>query len=490
MARKPQLNWDAARGKWRVVYQGKKYRFDGGSGKSDRAARKQAEADWKRLKAQLDQEAEQSKPHRQEYENVIAEWESVLQWCTDHDDEVTATVARSKIQELRDRLSERKPQPLGWSDRFFAGPAPLTDVNERMERFYRAEGLEPASKMSGPVPFEHTLWQDRLEAQQSRLDTVEIDDTFVANVEQFLQTKQNEVAAGQLSAGRADLLRLYLDAVMEYTGRTTPVQGINSGTLSAFRNHLLGRIAAKEISDYYGRDVLAAFKMFVRWLANNTDKLATLPKNIDDKNLGISIAKRKVQPLTTEQIDTLLKEASQRTRLYLLLGLNCAMTQIDMAELRLDEVDWDQGIITRKRSKTREHDSVPEVSYPLWPITFNRLKKERSTDKEHVLLTRDGRPLKTETVGDNGKLQKTDAVRLAIRVLAKKTGIVFSMKSLKKTSASLLRGHKDYNNLESLFLDHAPGSVAHRFYTAVPQELLNEAIAWLGRELGIVTDTE
>lgn len=102
-----------------------------------------------------------------------------------------------------------------------------------------------------------------------------------------------------------------------------------------------------------------------------------------------------------------------------------------------------------------------------------------------MLLTRDGRLLRTEDI-DGGKYKKTDAMRLAIRRLSKKTEIEFTLKACKKTSASLLRGNRDYLGLQSLFLDHAPQTVAEIHYTTAPQELLNKAIAWLGRELGIV----
>jgi len=59
------------------------------------------------------------------------------------------------------------------------------------------------------------------------------------------------------------------------------------------------------------------------------------------------------------------------------------------------------------------------------------------------------------------------------------------MKKLKKTSASIVRNNRHYQGLESLFLGHAPASVADRHYTTVPQELLDEAIVWLGQELKI-----
>jgi integrase len=185
---------------------------------------------------------------------------------------------------------------------------------------------------------------------------------------------------------------------MEYTGRTTSVASIDQGTLPAFRNHLLQRLAAKEISDYYARDVFSAFRLFVRWLANNTNKLEHLPKNIDDKKLSISVAVRKVKTLPPDQLQIVLKAANARTRLYLLLGLNCGMTQQDISDLHPSEVDWSRGVITRKRSKTSDCENVPVVSYRLWSPTFQLLRQEQSPDEDRVLLTRDGKPLKTESI--------------------------------------------------------------------------------------------
>ncbi len=56
---------------------------------------------------------------------------------------------------------------------------------------------------------------------------------------------------------------------------------------------------------------------------------------------------------------------------------------------------------------------------------------------------------------------------------------------LKKTLASLIRKNRHYQGLELLFLDHAPVSMADRHYTTFPQDLLNEAILWLGDAIRI-----
>lgn len=485
MSRPSNLNWEPTRGKWKIVYKGQKHRFDGGTGKSDREAKKLADAAWKALKAQIDHATELTKPHRAEYLKVIDEWSGVLTWSVDHGDEVTAAVARAKLSDLESRLSERVPAPLTWADRFFAGPAPLDNVNQRMASAYQSAGLSQVLEVSGPVPFQQTLWKDRLDAQARRLEEIGSDETFAANAERFLSGKRTEVAAGQLSAIRADSLRTYLDVVMEFTGRTTSVTRVDQETLSSFRTHLLERIAAKQMSDYYARDIFAAFKLFIRWLATNTDKLEHLPKNIDDKRLTISIGQRKAKTLDREQIHKLWEAANDRTRLYLLLGLNCAMTQQDISDLRQSEVDWKVGIVTRKRSKTGDFENVPEVSYRLWRPTFELLNKERSLDPERALLTREGNPLKIEQINSKQKLSKSDAIRLALRRLSEKSEVPFTMKMLKKSAASLLRNHREYRGLESLFLDHAPTSMADKHYTGIPQELLDEAIAWLGQELNL-----
>ena len=61
-----------------------------------------------------------------------------------------------------------------------------------------------------------------------------------------------------------------------------------------------------------------------------------------------------LQILAMRAIVGLVTNTSDRTKLYILLMLNCGMTQKDVADLQKTEVDWDAGYISRKRSKTRQ----------------------------------------------------------------------------------------------------------------------------------------
>lgn len=486
MSRPAALRWDAQRNKWKVVYQGKKYRFDGGDGKSDREAKRRADVDWKTLKAQLDYQTERAKPHRVEYEKVIEEWSSVLAWSLEHDDHKYVAVARDKIASLERRLNQPVPPPLDWADRFLAGPPPDYELNERMAPVYEAAGLTPIITMTGGYPgTERQIWDDRLHARTLRIHAVGADNTLAANVRAFVDRKRSEAEAGQLEAGRVESIRLYLEKFLQYLGRTTPVQSINHTIVAGFRDHLVERIRAEQLKPSYARDIFSAFKQFVRWLANHTDKLEHIPKNLDDRSLAISVGPSEVITIDKTAIHELLKKATDRTQLYILLSLNTAMTQQDMSDLRDREVEWTHGRITRKRSKTSDCKNVPTVSYPLWPETFRLLQEQRAREGDRVLLNEAGGLLKLESFDNDDDFDKKDAVRSAIRRLSKKTAITFTVKTLKKTSATLLQGNAKYRGLESLFLGHAPATVAERHYTSVPQELFNEAITWLGQELGL-----
>ena len=99
--------------------------------------------------------------------------------------------------------------------------------------------------------------------------------------------------------------------------------------------------------------------------------------------------------------------------------------------------------------------------------------------------TRSGKPLWHEAVDDEGKLTKTDNVKSAFARLQKKTKINKPLKSLKKTSASLIRDHEKFGSLETLFLGHAPQTMADKHYARAPQALLDEAIGWLRGQYGL-----
>ena len=162
----------------------------------------------------------------------------------------------------------------------------------------------------------------------------------------------------------------------------------------------------------------------------------------------------------------------------------------DIGDLLTTEVDWKEGRVIRKRSKTADCENVPTVNYLLWPETFRLLKQERAVDSEDLVLRNaNGNPIWSEEITKEGKYKKNDNIKNAFDRLRKELGIAKPLKSLKKTSASLLRDNEKFSALASLFLGHAPQSMSDRHYTQFPQNLFDQAVTWLGQEFGIIAPT-
>jgi integrase len=255
-----------------------------------------------------------------------------------------------------------------------------------------------------------------------------------------------------------------------------------------YRAGLLDKVVSNEWGRTTAAHYMTSVKSFVRWLWQ-IEAIPTLPRILDGRSTVLTISRPStaVVTFTKDEIKTLLGKASDRTKLYILLMLNCGMTQKDISDLLISEVDWEDGRIVRKRSKTSDEENVPVVNYLLWPETIRLLRQERSADSEGlVLLNFNGSPLLFEELTGEGRYKKTDNVKNAFFRLCKEAGITKPLKSLKKTSSTLLRDNEKFTGLEGLFLGHAPQSMSDKHYSKVPQTLLDQAVTWLGQEYGLI----
>jgi integrase len=210
--------------------------------------------------------------------------------------------------------------------------------------------------------------------------------------------------------------------------------------------------------------------------------------------LTIKTGNKAVVTFTPEEIKTLLAGASDQQKLYILLALNCGMTQKDISDLHPKEYDAKAGQITRRRSKERnkldevqdESLNVPIVTYNLWKTTIKLLNKLKTKDKDHLLLNERGGVL-VRSWHEKGVSKKVDNIHVAYEHLNDRLNIPRSerkyFKQLKKTSATLLYNNKDFRQLHGLFLGHAPRTIAEKNY--IDPILTKEAIAWLGEQYGI-----
>ncbi len=495
-----KLSWQPGTGRragrWKKFYKGRMYFFPAGSGKSDMKAYDAAWASWVTLKAKIDAEA--PKKHEADYDAAIDVWEKVLAWSNRHGDPGYAARAESKLADLRRRLSMPVLSPLSHSDLFDSifDPPIVTDMSwlKDFEMRDSTAGSGPRTVIvphpmacgASPQEVSKTIWEDRL-AIQGRQSLPE-DESLAGQIQKYKLQKQAHAAAGEVSVGRVYALTLHLQHFQDWLGKDTAVTEINGETLIGYHAHLLTKVASAAWGRTTASHYITTIKGFVRWLWQ-MEKIPALPRIMDGSSHVLKITKHspRIVIFTKDEVKALLNKATKRTRLYLLLMLNAGMTQRDISELRTLEVDWVKGRIIRKRSKTRNCDAVPTVNYKLWPETFQLLQQQRHNGAgDRVLLNSNGRPLWTEEISAIGKYKKNDNVKNAFERLRKEAGIAKPVKSLKKTSASLLRDSGKFSSLESLFLGHAPQSMSDRHYAAVPQTLFDAALEWLGSEYGVL----
>jgi integrase len=316
--------------------------------------------------------------------------------------------------------------------------------------------------------------------------TAPAEKTVEAHADAWLKTQQALVAAGQLAPDRATNVKMCLTHFKAFLGPQANIAGIDSVKVQGFYLHCLEKVAARRRdpkdgwSVAFAKETFAVAKSFVKWLWECGT--IELPRNlIGRKQFKFGSTLKKVPTWTPKEVRWVISEAPGKLKLALLLMVNCGMTQVDVSDLKDDEVDWKCGRIIRKRSKTANQEGVPVVNYKLWPETFALLKQYRSgTDR--VLLTESGKPyIRKELV--NGRLQKTDGFTSNYAHLKRRLKFTKPMKQLRKTAATLLESHETYGRLTAHFLGHSPRSMKDRHYAAPPQELFDKAVLWLGKQL-------
>lgn len=323
------------------------------------------------------------------------------------------------------------------------------------------------------------IWRDRL--VRDNPPTIAEDQTIKAQAERWLSSQAVKVKGGGLAPGTWRNNTDCLAHFRAFIGDLMPVTAIDEDRLEAYFNHLFGRIP-DSFSSHYALKCFGAAKKFIRYCVEKD--LIPFPKNFESRDFRFNVRPKLIPTLTIDEFWMLFKNATGQMPLHLLLMANCGFTQVDIAELRDDEVDWKNGRIIRKRSKTDKCDEVPVVNYKLWPETFTLLQRCRSRG-EVVLLTENGGLWAYEKLV-NGKLKSTDNIASKYKWLKarikEKEGIEFAkrLKDIRKTSSTLLGGSEKYGRFAQYFLGQSPRTVADRYYVAPSQELFDEAMTWLG----------
>ena len=462
MARLRTLTWDKAGQRWRRKYKGRYFYGKRGVKKSDENAYRLAGEEYLKWRAEIDKDLDANKPYRREYELALSMRKEMADWCLLEGDTAEHDRITKEMETLNAMFSRTKPPALNRAAGIFVYPLAFKTAQEKI------------------------LWSDRidsLKAYQKWTGATEHSKTIAGNLDTYLASRKKEATAGVIKPAYYALMELRLAHFRSFTGGLA-VEMLNAHTLTSFVNEL----DKKDISPSYAHGILTSVKGFVRWLATN-EVIEHLPRNIDALQIAVQLAE--IVPLTKDEITALTTASNDRTRLYLLLMLNCGFGQQDIADLKHNEVDWVKGRIIRQRSKTRSKKNrpnvkVPKVNYLLWRETFALLKQFKSEHPDLVLINENGSPLRQRGFRADGTTHNLDNVKKAYQRVCDKLGVPCKpLKLLRKTGASKLDEHKDYGRYAQYYLGHAPMSVADSRYVAPSVKQFDNALRWLGKQFGI-----
>lgn len=541
------MGWQKSQRIWQKRYRGRLYAVSPrqlGTEPTKEASRVKANEWWTKKQNEVDTalgKARQHPPHVVEaYQNAIENHRLFAKWnrkygmtsraeAERHNAQIDAEEAEARVEWLTEALQSDDP------------PFPLSD-KQRDPLWHLHSDDPPTLEHDGVRLVGMSMWRERLVQirREERAETATPkENTIRSHVDHYLELRKAQAQAQNKMNSFFYSTKPWLSVFRNWVDPYDPIESISEQLWERFFVFLSGKVANGDYSASTMKDYQGAARSFIKW-AWERGHLKDLPRNLTSRNLVVRIPLTEPVLFTVAEIQTVLATANETQKLYTLLTLNCGMYPKDISSLRQDEVDWEAGRIRRQRTKTRERSSnVPKVDFLLWRTSFALLAKHRSKHKEFALTNEQGGALWVQAddkakssavesswkrlmakLSDNVQWHPTKNAELTPNdVFAESTRKYWwvcseghewqaaggtecpvcsgkkqeqtaakqqrkPLKSLRKTGASMLE-NSQYGRFSEHYLGEAPKTIASRHYAHKNGQEFDEAIIWLGKQLGI-----
>lgn len=285
----------------------------------------------------------------------------------------------------------------------------------------------------------------------------------------YLARRAGDATQGVISPSEQEGIRLAVESFRDWFGEARPIREVDGEVWQGWYDYVRAASLASETKKKRMRHV----RTLLVWLVEK-GAVAQFPSLITLRPRFAS-TREELTPPTADEVKAVLGAAPGRLKCVLLVMLNTGLNQVDVADLRRGQ--YADGRITRGRSKTAKK-ATRAVAWKLWPATIALLDRFAETEGERLLLTEKGGPWTRDEFAD-GKRSRTDNVASAFRHLK----APFSLKGLRAFGGDAIR-RRFGKHVADHFLGHGQDPV-ERAYFARHQDELDEAVDWLGRELGL-----
>lgn len=310
----------------------------------------------------------------------------------------------------------------------------------------------------------------------------------------YLQRMLKKVEGERASHGNYGQAKAALDLFVTFYGPSRSLGHFNEQSVQDFTDHLEALIEGGTLARNSANRYQQQFRTWITTIAETHPDDITVPVNLYSKRQLVAKGRKEPVEFTKEEVKLLLQHAVPRTRLFLLLMLNCGMYQGDISDLKATEIDWQAGRIIRPRSKverlaeTKGHRQPVKVNWLLWRETW-KLFQEYAATEGSCFRSETGGALITEKSST-----RNDVIRSAYsRLIAKLKRHELlpatwhkTLKSFRKTGANILEKaeNPDHAQFYNLYLS---SSVAKASYLTSGERVpsFDQAVIWLGKEVGV-----
>lgn len=303
--------------------------------------------------------------------------------------------------------------------------------------------------------------------------TVEVSETTVgALADRYLEHTGLTTSKGYL----VNLTR-WVNRFRDFIGSEKEIAEITDQDILNYHSNLMNDVRAEKLTGTTADGFQKTVNRFFHW-CYSCNYLKDKPRVLATNQLRIPKETPSILTFTKEETKAMFQQSSGRNRLALLLGLNCGMTPKDIVELPKEDIDLENGLLTRTRGKTKHVANAPTIVFRLWPETVESIRDNLGNHDVYAFTSE-------QSIKCGKDIMSADLWSIAFKKLMKKCQIKNnrSQKNLRKTGASTLREHETYMMFSEVFLVHTPKSVSDRHYSKVSEKLFHAALDWLRGEV-------
>jgi integrase len=304
----------------------------------------------------------------------------------------------------------------------------------------------------------------------------------------FLTSKRNQMAAGELTSRTwSDYYRI-CDILLGHFGRGFAVAALRPDDFDRFRAKLAETRGPVAISNAIVRTRVVFKFAFDNEMIGRPVRFGTLFKRPAKKAMRKAKREGGSRVFEASDLRTLIDAARQPLQAMILVGINCAFGQSDLATLPLSAIDLDGGWIDFPRPKT---EAVRRCA--LWPETVVAIREAiahrpaaRQQDDSHLtfLTQRGARWIREGTKVGSEAVNFTDYIasefdKLSRRLGTKRRGSFYNLRHTFRTVAD---GSLDQPAIDCV-MGHTGASMAEEYRERIDDARLRAVAdyvrAWL-----------